>query len=71
MHLLFWFYLLFRPSALRFNVPSFVQLRQSQLLDLLSAPNEFKDTPDSMVDKWGVLMDPVSDSVHHDANVEG
>ena len=45
MHLHFWCYLLFRPSALRFNVPSFVQLRQSQLLDLLSfAPNEFNDT---------------------------
>ena len=72
MRLFLWFYLRFRPFALRFNVPPFVQLRQLQLLDLLSfAPNEFKDTPDSMVDKWGVLMDHVSDSVHHDANVEG
>ena len=48
-----------------------VQFHQSQLPDLFSfALHYFDKTSNSVIDKWGVLMDPMLDPVH-DTDVEG
>ena len=48
-----------------------IQFHQLQLPDLFSsAPRYFDKTSDSVIDKWGVLMDLMLDPVH-DTDVEG
>src|SRR6266702_1091308 len=48
-----------------------IQLCQLQLTHLFCfGPSDFNKTPNSMVDKWSILMDSMLDLVH-DTNVEG